>query len=80
MSRESQFKLRSFHLFLLRPPERSLTPFVLVQFGDEACFSRPQDVIAGEVHGSVEVADGQAEPQHAVGKVDGPLGSLQRLH
>lgn len=61
-------------------PERSLTPFVLVQHGDEACFSCPQDVVTGKVHGSVEVANGQAEPQHAVRKVNGPLGSLQCLH
>lgn len=43
-------------------PERSLTPFLLVQFGDEACFSSPQNIVTGKVHGSVEVADGNAEP------------------
>lgn len=61
-------------------PKRSLTPFLLIQFGDEACFSSPQDVVTGKVHGFVEVADGEAEPQHTVREVDGPLGSFQCLH
>lgn len=60
-------------------PERPLAPFVLVQLGDEACLSSPQDVVADEVHGSVQVAEGQAQPQHAVRQVDGSLGRLQRL-
>lgn len=60
-------------------PERSLAPLVLVQLGDDSCFSSPQDVVTGEVHGSVQVADGQAQPQNAVREVDGPLGRLQRL-
>jgi len=53
---------------------------VLVQRGDEARLPGPQDVVTDEVHGSVEVADGQAQPRHAVRQVDGPLGRLQRLH
>lgn len=61
-------------------PEGPLTPSVLVQFGHEARFSCPQHVVAGEVHGSVQVADGQAEPQHTVRQVDGLFGSLQSFH
>lgn len=68
------------HVFLPHTPERSLTPLVLVEFGDETGFSRPQHIVAGKVHGSVKVTDGQAQPQHAVRKVYGPFGGLQGLH
>lgn len=57
-----------------------MAPVVLVQPGEEAGFGSPQDVVTGEVQGSVQVAEGQAEPQNAVGEVDGSLGRLQRLH
>lgn len=53
---------------------------MLVEFGDETGFSCPQHIVAGKVHGSVKVTDGQAEPQHAVRKVYGPFGGLQGLH
>ena len=53
---------------------------MLVQLGDEARLSSPQNIVTGKVHGFVKVADGQAEPQHAVREVDGPLGCLQGLN
>lgn len=60
-------------------PEGSLPPLLLVHAGRQPHLPRPQDVVAGEVHGPVEVAEGDAEAQHHVGQVDGSLRRLQSV-
>ena len=49
---------------------------MLVEVLEEAGLPGPQNVVTGEVHGSVEVGHGEAQPQYAVRQVDGSLGRL----
>lgn len=60
-------------------PEWSLTPFLLVHVWDEARLPCPQNIVAGKVHGSVQVAHSDAETQNYIRQMDSPFGCLQSI-
>lgn len=54
-------------------PERTLGPLFLVYARSKPRLSSPQDIVTGEVQGSVEVTDSDAEPQDHVGEMHSPF-------